>query len=74
MHPDKKILMEKMNSTNPVPPMIIVSAYFKDMEMGREEFQPGTNLDHIMNTMLKKYGQVASFTIYVPPMAAMSNK
>ena len=53
-------------------PVIVVRAFFFDnKEVGKEEFTKGTNLDHIMSKMIQKYGQVSSFTIFVPPVVSM---
>lgn len=48
--------------------VIKVTAFFRDKELGNEEFQKGTNVSHIMTELIRKYGQVASFVINVPPV------
>lgn len=75
MHPDKERLMFKSSTVTTTTtlksnPMIIVTAYWGEIEVGKEEYQPGTKFDHIMEGMIKKYGQVARFVLSIPPVWA----
>ena len=46
--------------------VIRVVAKAGNHDLGEEEYQNGTQWNHIKEELKKKYGQIASFVIYIP--------
>lgn len=46
--------------------VIRVVAKAGNFDLGEEEYQNGTQWNHIKDALVKKYGQIASFTIHIP--------